>query len=149
MVNSWWLLQTQCLMLFSEDSDNFSQYYFILLRPSFERSPHSTREQNMPFLSQTFNAMGTADGATVTPADPDSTDRMSHFIDTLNDILEYAMYDLSDFDMVGLTIRNDENVADSAVAILPSLSTSSFIASILLGVLITSLKMATCVGEVP
>jgi hypothetical protein len=43
---------------------------------------------------------------------------MSHFIDTMNEIVEYATYDCSDSDMVVLTIRNeDENVADKPVGI--------------------------------
>jgi hypothetical protein len=42
---------------------------------------------------------------------------MSHFIDTINEILDYAMYDREDSDMVGFTINNDHNVVDRAVGI--------------------------------
>jgi hypothetical protein len=35
----------------------------------------------------------------------------------MNDIIAYALYDFSDSDMVGLTIRNDENMSDRALGI--------------------------------
>jgi hypothetical protein len=42
---------------------------------------------------------------------------MTIFMDTINEILEYALYDHDDSDMVGLTITNDQNVGDKAVRI--------------------------------
>jgi hypothetical protein len=51
------------------------------------------------------------------PPDPDVIDPMSHFINTMNEILEYALYDRDDTDMIGLTITNEQNVGDKAVGI--------------------------------
>jgi hypothetical protein len=51
------------------------------------------------------------------PPDSEGIDPMSHFIDTINEILEYALHDREDSDMVGLTINNDHNVGDRAVGI--------------------------------
>jgi hypothetical protein len=58
-----------------------------------------------------------ANSTTLTSPDPDGIDPMSHFIDTINEILKYALYDRSDSDMVGLNISNDQNVGDKAVGI--------------------------------
>jgi hypothetical protein len=66
-----------------------------------------------------FNAMGTQlTVQLLPPTDPENTDPMTHFVDTIKDIVEYATHDCRDSDMVGLTISNeDENVADRAVCI--------------------------------
>jgi hypothetical protein len=42
----------------------------------------------------------------LTTKNPEGTDPISHFINTINEILKFAMYDRSDSDMVGLTISN-------------------------------------------
>jgi hypothetical protein len=89
------------------------QQRFDLSTPRFEISSEMYRQYRR------FKAMGTQ--LTVQPlplTEPENTDPMSHFIDTINDIVEYATYDCSDSDMFGLAIGNeDENVADRAVGI--------------------------------
>jgi hypothetical protein len=49
--------------------------------------------------------------------DPNVIDPMSHFINTMNEILEYALYDRDDTEMIDLTITNEQNVGDKAVGI--------------------------------
>jgi hypothetical protein len=84
---------------------------FQISTPRFEISSEIDRQYRH------FYAMGTELTVQTLPtADPKSIDPMSHFIDTVN-ILECALYDRSDSDMVGLTICNDQNVADRAVGI--------------------------------
>jgi uncharacterized protein YkuJ len=51
------------------------------------------------------------------PPDPDSIDPMSHFIDKINEILDCALYNRDDFDMVGITITNDQNGGEKAAGI--------------------------------
>jgi uncharacterized protein YdhG (YjbR/CyaY superfamily) len=62
--------------------------------------------------------MGTELAVQILPySDSKGIDPMSHFIDTINEISDYTLYDRGDSDIVGLTIRNDENLVDKAVGI--------------------------------
>jgi hypothetical protein len=44
------------------------------------------------------------------PTNPDGIDPKSHFIDTINESLDYALHERDDYDMVVLTISNDHKV---------------------------------------
>jgi hypothetical protein len=47
----------------------------------------------------------------------DSTDPASHFVDSLNDLFRHALQNLSESDMVGITIQNRENQNDNPIGI--------------------------------
>jgi hypothetical protein len=59
------------------------------------------------------------------PPDPDSdpdsdgeyVDPMSHFMTSMEDLFEYSLKDYSDSGMVGVSIRNEENVQDKPIGI--------------------------------
>jgi len=42
---------------------------------------------------------------------------MSHFLDSVTELLEHALRDLEDGDMIGITISNEVNVKDKAIGI--------------------------------
>jgi hypothetical protein len=45
------------------------------------------------------------------------TDPVSHFTTSMNDLIDYALRDYADSDMVGLSITNEENVQDKAIGL--------------------------------
>jgi hypothetical protein len=47
----------------------------------------------------------------------DYTGRMSHFLASLNDLFRHALQNLSESDMVGITIHNRENQNDKPIGI--------------------------------
>jgi len=51
------------------------------------------------------------------PAVGDSSDAITHFQASVNDLFEYALRDVHDSDMVGITIRNEVNLQDKAIGI--------------------------------
>jgi len=42
---------------------------------------------------------------------------MSHFLDSVKELFEYALRDLEDSDVIGITISNEVNVKDRAIRI--------------------------------
>jgi hypothetical protein len=46
-----------------------------------------------------------------------NTEPVSHFVTSMNDLIDYALRDYSDSDMVGLSITNEENVQDKAIGL--------------------------------
>jgi hypothetical protein len=50
--------------------------------------------------------------------DNGNTDPMSHFVASMIDLIEYALRDFADSDMVELYISNDENVQDKAIGLI-------------------------------
>jgi len=51
------------------------------------------------------------------PAVGDSSDAITHFQASVNDLFDYALRDVHDSDMVGITIRNEVNLQDKAIGI--------------------------------
>jgi len=49
------------------------------------------------------------------PAAGDSSDAITHFQASVNDLFDYALSDVNDSDMVGITIRNEVNLQDKAI----------------------------------
>ena len=47
----------------------------------------------------------------------DATDPVSHFLESLNDLFRHALQNLSESDMVGITIQNRENQNDEPIGI--------------------------------
>ena len=51
------------------------------------------------------------------PAAGDSSDAITHFQASVSDLFDYALRDVNDSDMVGITIRNEVNLPDKAIGI--------------------------------
>ena len=51
------------------------------------------------------------------PPTPD-TDPITHFLDGMSDLFEYALRNCSESDMVGVTISNEDNVQDKPIGII-------------------------------
>jgi len=51
------------------------------------------------------------------PAVGDSSDAITHFQASVNDLFDYALRDVDDADMVGITIRNEVNLLDKPISI--------------------------------
>jgi hypothetical protein len=49
------------------------------------------------------------------PTDGDATNPVSHFQATVAELIEYALRDCQDSNMVGITIRNEDNVQDKPI----------------------------------
>jgi len=65
-----------------------------------------------------FNAVGT--GLIVhllPPAVGDDSDAITHFEASVNDLFKFALRDVDDADMVGITIRNEVNLLDKPIGI--------------------------------
>jgi len=63
-----------------------------------------------------------AEGSQITvhlqpPIVGDDTNPVSHFLDSVTDLFEYALRNHNDSDMVGITITNEINVRDKAIRI--------------------------------
>jgi len=55
----------------------------------------------------------TAHSAIITPSD--NSDPVGHFLASVNELFEYALQDVSDSDMVGITIQNQVNKNDKQI----------------------------------
>ena len=65
-----------------------------------------------------FNARGTElTVRLLPPAVEDNEDAITHFQASVNDLLEYALRNSEDSDMVGVTIHNEVNLLDKAIGI--------------------------------
>jgi len=65
-----------------------------------------------------FNALGTQ--LTVhllPPSEGEDSNPMSHFLDSVSDLFEYALQNCDDSDMSGIIISNEVNVADKTIGI--------------------------------
>jgi len=51
------------------------------------------------------------------PVGEEDSNPMSHFLDSVTELFEYALRDLEDSDMIGITISNEVNVKDRAIGI--------------------------------
>ena len=74
-----------------------------------------TIEEEQTRQYRRFSAQGKQ--LTVRPLPPpegeDDPNPMSHFLDSVTELFEYALRDLEDSDMIGVTISNEVNVKDS------------------------------------
>jgi len=65
-----------------------------------------------------FNAVGTElIVRLLPPAVGDDSDAITHFQASVNDLFDYALRDVNDGDMVGITIRNEVNLLDKPIGI--------------------------------
>jgi len=80
--------------------------------------PRFTIEEEQTILYRRFNAQGTQFTVRLLPPhEGQDSNPMSHFLDSVTELFEYALRDLEDSDMVGITISNDVAVKDRAIAI--------------------------------
>jgi len=63
-----------------------------------------------------YNAVGTQLTVPLLPP-ADNSDPVGHFLARLNELFEYALQDVSDGDMVGITIQNQVNQIDKPIGI--------------------------------
>ena len=63
-----------------------------------------------------YNAVGTQLIVRLLPP-ADNNDPVRHFLASVNELFEYALQDVSDSDMVGITIRNQVNQNDKPIGI--------------------------------
>jgi hypothetical protein len=65
-----------------------------------------------------FNARGTElTVRLLPPIAGDNSDAITHFQASVNDLLDYALRNSEDSDMVGITIHNEDNLLDKAIGI--------------------------------
>jgi len=65
-----------------------------------------------------FNAAGTELTVRLLPPAPgDDSDALTHFQASVNDLFDYALRDVRDSDMVGITIQNEVNLLDKPIGI--------------------------------
>jgi hypothetical protein len=91
---------------------NFDFYYYFQNKKEcitrFSIDDEITRQYRR------FNATGTQLTVRLLPPHNDDDDPMSHFVASMN---EYALRDFADWDMVGLSISNEEHVQDKAIGL--------------------------------
>ena len=63
-----------------------------------------------------FGATGTQLVVRLLPP-PDNSNRVNHFLASLNDLFRHALQNLNESDMVGITIQNRENQNDKPIGI--------------------------------
>ena len=63
-----------------------------------------------------YNAVGTQLTVRLLPP-ADNSDPVGHFLASVNELFEYALQDVSDSDMVGITIQNQVNQNDKPIGI--------------------------------
>jgi hypothetical protein len=75
-----------------------------------------TIEEEVKRQYRRFNAEGSElTVRLLPPTDGDYTNPVSHFQASVTEPIEYALRDCQDADMVGLTIRNEDNVEDKPI----------------------------------
>jgi len=84
-----------------------------------ETPQRSTIEEEQTRLYRRFNAQGMQLTVRLLPPPEGEEDPnpMSHFLDSVTELFEYALRDLEDSDMIGITISNEVNVKDRAIGI--------------------------------
>jgi hypothetical protein len=90
----------------------------ISIHEDENKTPKFTIDQEITRQYRRFTAMGAE--LTMRPqpsSDDDDTDPISHFTVSVNEVIEYALRNCEDSDLVGVTIRNKINVPDKAVGI--------------------------------
>ena len=63
-----------------------------------------------------YNAVGTQLTVRLLPSS-DNSDPVGHFLSSVNDLFEYALQDVSDSVMVGITVQNQVNQNDKPIGI--------------------------------
>ena len=73
-------------------------------------------EDSITLQYRRYNATGTQLVVRLLPPS-DATDPVSHFLASLNELFRHALQNLSESDMVGITIWNRENQNDKPIGI--------------------------------
>jgi len=86
--------------------------------PTPPPSPRFSVEEEQIRLYRRFNAHGTQlTVRLVPPPEGQDSNPMSHFLDSVTELFDYALRDLENSDMVGITISNEVEVKDRAIGI--------------------------------
>ena len=94
------------------ENDDVSDSEWEYVVPRFTIDSETIRQYNR------FRARGTElTVRLLPPAVGDSSDAITHFQASVNDLFDYALRDVHDSDMVGITIRNEVNLQDKAIGI--------------------------------
>ena len=67
-------------------------------------------------LYRRYNAVGRQFTVRLIPLS-DSTNPVAYFLASVNDLIEHALHDIDDSDMVGMTIQNQGNKNDKPIGI--------------------------------
>jgi len=88
------------------------------LPPTPPPPPRFKVEEEQTRMYRRFNAQGTQLTVRLLPP-PEGQDSnpMSHFLDRVTEVFDYALRDLENSDMVGITISNEVEVKDTAIGI--------------------------------
>ena len=80
--------------------------------------PRFKVEEEQTRLYRRFNAQGTQlTVCFLPPPEGQDSNPTSHFLDSVTELFDYALRDLEDSDMVGITISNEVEVKDRALGI--------------------------------
>jgi hypothetical protein len=84
--------------------------------PEDEDPPRFVIESEIQRRYQRFNAVGTQLTVQLLPPSIEGdTNPVTHFLASVTDMLEYAVRNSRDSDIVGLTIRNTVNMQDKGI----------------------------------
>jgi len=90
-----------------------------MAQDDIETPQRFTIEDEETRLYRRLNAQGTLTVRLLLPPEGEEEipNPMSHFLDSVTEFFEYALRDLEDSDMIGITISNEVNVKDRAIGI--------------------------------
>ena len=91
---------------------------FRVNMPQDDNKPHRfTIEEEQTRQYRRFNAPGTQlTVRLLPPPEEEDPNPMSHFLDSVTELFEHALRDIEDSDMVEITISNEVEVKDRAIA---------------------------------
>jgi len=91
-----------------------------MAQDDIETPQRFTIDEEQTRLYRRFNAQGTQLTVRLLPSlegEEKDSNPMSNFLASVVELFEYALRDLEDSDMTGITISNEVNVKDKAIAI--------------------------------
>jgi len=91
-------------------------FYFTFLFAVLKMGQRFTVDGENNRQYRRFNAAGTRRSVRLLPPSPYSNP-VTHFLDSVSDLFEYALRKCNEPDMVGITISNEVNVQDKPIGI--------------------------------
>jgi len=88
----------------------FLKIYFLRMARRFEIDGTNTRQYRL------FNAVGTQINGRLLPPSTNGNP-VNHFLGSVSDLFEHVLQNVSDSDMVGMTIHNQVNQSDKRIGI--------------------------------
>jgi len=106
---------------------NINEFYLECVDPKLVCTFFRERERERKNMARIFdildsntrqyrrcNAVGRQITARLIPPS-DNSDPVTHFLASVNDLIEHVLHDVGDSDMVGITIQNQENQNDKPI----------------------------------